>query len=267
MALQSSADRQRNRFHGYREPQSVIILFEGVFILILYTLWLGFILRNEKNEGHKGYSIKYVRQGIVLIFNIVQIFMLFPLRTIAVEPSITRDYFLNSSKTKYITTFKWMILLNVITFIYSFIFISNKYGNMISGGFSFDSDNNGVYLLSYTFTFCMPYYALWVISQFDKWAYLEQNNVSYPESKYSLNNSQLSSNDLNILEVDDSFSVSTAQKVQIKQQDDSTNLKENLTIKRSNPKIIKRERMKSEGAINNSSVATVPNILSDNENI
>ncbi len=80
MALQSSADRQRNRFHGYREPQSVIVLFEGVFILILYVLLFGFILRNEENQQHTNYLINYVREAAVLIYNIVQLFMLFPLR-------------------------------------------------------------------------------------------------------------------------------------------------------------------------------------------
>ena len=80
MALQSSADRQRNRFHGYREPKSVIVLFEGVFILILYVLLFGFMLRNEENQGNSGYLTNYIREATVLLFNVVQIFMLFPLR-------------------------------------------------------------------------------------------------------------------------------------------------------------------------------------------
>ena len=188
------------------------------------------------------------------------------------ETGITRDHFLKSSKQKYVATFKWITLLNFVTFIYSFIYISNKYGDMIRKGSSFwDTSNNfqnihnAIYLLSYTFTFCMPYYALWIISQYDVWVNLTQSTLKarYTESEYSVNNfvtghnGHSNSNDRRLvpessdikeeiqqnerirIKSETEMSISSAQRIS-----NSYNLKAALPIKRSKAKVIKRESFK-----------------------
>ena len=178
MALQQSAERQRNRFHGFREPESAIVLFEGIFVICIYVLCFGFILKDDDNLN----IIDYLREMAILIFNIVQLFMLFPLRVIAVEPDITKNYFLDPKKQKYKRTFEWISFLNFTTFIYAFIFIANTFASKLQR-----TDNNSISILSYTFSFCMPYYSIWAISQYDKWVNLNKTNLPYQESEFSVN--------------------------------------------------------------------------------
>ena len=175
MALQSSADRQRHRFHGYRKPESAVVLFEGIFVICIYVLCFGFILTDDVDID----LIDYSREIAILMFNIVQLFMLFPLRKIAVEPDITKNYFLDPKKKKYVNTFQWISVLNFTTFIYAFIFIANTFAKKLQ-------TSSKITMLSYTFTFCMPYFSIWSIAQYDKWVKLTHSTLPYQESEYSV---------------------------------------------------------------------------------
>ena len=181
MQLQSDAERQRDRFHSYRRLKSVGILFEGIFILLLYVLSFGFALRDKgKQNVNEINSLNDFRELSVLAFNIVQMFMLFPLRTISVEPSIITEHFLNEDDPKYLYAFRWISILNVVTFVYWFVFFANTFDGIIDG-------DTGVFsVLSYTFSFSLPYFAIWAITQFDPWVNLSRDNLLYQESEIGI---------------------------------------------------------------------------------
>eukprot|EP01084_Bolivina_argentea_P196709 337198_1 len=161
ITLSADAKRDFDMFTGYNTKPSWISWSEGLTILIIYGLYFAFAL----TSGESVHS--HIREMCLMLFNIIQLAILYPLRTIEASEKI-REY-VSHKKKKYIKAFKRFSVLNIIAFFYSFIFVSNTFSDLAKQGCDETNYKEVLNLLSFTFSFCMSYYPLWAIEQFDKW--------------------------------------------------------------------------------------------------
>eukprot|EP01084_Bolivina_argentea_P098654 177296_1 len=193
ISLSTQAAREWERFHGYRTKQPWTQWFEGLFILIIYGFYFTFSFIDMYVSNEKVYVTNHfhnIREICQMSFNLCQLVILYQLRKVECIPEMRR--YVAQKKTKYIAIFKWFSVLNIIAFLYSFIFVSNHFYDLLHK----DNDNykDIFYKLSYTFSFCMQYYPLWALEQFDKWLKFHINGSSDKDTDRKAKNSHIENN-------------------------------------------------------------------------
>ena len=162
-----SAYRSQDRLYGFRKGQQFTYFLEGwISLTIMGAYYTCFILEYHYHWSPQS-DHRYIifRGGGMLLFNVLQLVMLIPIRAIGASPKF-KDYFRRSRNRKYLRIFRWMCFLNVCNIAYSVLFICDTFGNALT---EYEIQNSTAMRGAYALCFGSIYFSVWALSRLLPW--------------------------------------------------------------------------------------------------
>ena len=161
-----TAHRNRDRLYGFRKSYPMTYYMEGVVAIGLQIICITcFVLQDQNEDGHIDRAYVVVRGAGMLLFNLISLIMLLPIRTIGISPKY-KNHFKRKGKKKYLRLFRWMCFINICNIIYSFLFISDEFVSILT---TYKIEDTLAMKCAFTLSFSTIYFCIWCLSQLLPW--------------------------------------------------------------------------------------------------
>lgn len=152
--------------YGFKKGEPLSYYLEGVIAMAAMMLNLTFfILDDQSLDGHIDKTYVIVRGAGMLLFNLIELVMLIPIRTIGISPKF-RNHFKKKNKKKYLRTFRWMCFLNLCNITYSLLFITDEFREIL---YIYKVESSIQMRFAFVLSFGSVYFSIWALSQLLPW--------------------------------------------------------------------------------------------------